>query len=304
MTLQGFTYRLSQLAQHGGYATRSVAHFAYLHAVRRTERPLLTAVVVGRNDDYMPDFRQRLQVTVSWNTRHIVDEVIFVEWNPPHDRELLSIELAKQFKSVRAYVVPSAVHEALCENRQLPLLEYHAKNVGIRRARSPWVVATNADVALGLDTVRNIRNVEFSSAVGWTAQRVDIPWREGRQKPLGLVDCIQYRRIIPYQRLGTGDFLLASKRVWEQARGYDESLTRHRIGCDVRGAAQMICLGSDLRKAGSVFHLAHPSSCTEKVQPHHGEQAGLENLPYQNEANWGLGDFRETQIAERVWKLE
>ena len=301
--LKGITYRLDQLQQRATYAIRNGSHFVRIRKQFNGYRPSVAAIVVGRNDDYMPDFSQRLHATIAWNIRYLVDDVVFVEWNPPADRELLALSLTKHFDCLRAYVVSPEIHQALCQNRHLPLLEYHAKNVGIRRARSPWIVATNADVALGADTIHTLRHSLLSTDVAWTAQRVDIPWNEWRRQ-IGLLDCLRYRRIIPYGRLGTGDFLLASRSLWERAGGYDESLVKHRIGSDTRGAAQMLAHGASIQKAGIVLHLAHPSSCTEQVQPHHGEWASLGELPYQNRADWGLGGCREAQIAERVWMLD
>ena len=66
----------------------------------------------------------------------------------------------------------------------------------------------------------------------------------------------------------------------------------------------MIALGGDVRKVGTVLHLTHPTSCTENIQPHHGELATPEGVPYKNDDDWGLGDAREVQLAERIWRLE
>jgi hypothetical protein len=107
----------------------------------------------------------------------------------------------------------------------------------------------------------------------------------------------------PYEKLGTGEFCLASRELWHRARGFDEQMARHRIGCDVRGTAQMVALGGSIKRVGTVLHLAHPTSCTESVQPHHGEMATPEGVPYHNTEDWGLGNFKEVEIAERVWQL-
>src|SRR5438128_1934547 len=208
----------------------------------------------------MSDVADRLEATIAWNLKHLVSEVVFVEWNPPPDRELLSINLAKRFDCLRAYVVSPEIHEAICENSKVPLLEFHAKNVGIRRAKSDWIITTNADAAFGPDIVNRILKAELSEDVVFSAQRFDIPWREGRKTPISMLDCLRYRRMIPYHPLGTGEFGFASKRMWERARGYDESLVRHRIGVDKRGIAQMIAHGARSERAGIVFHLAHPTS--------------------------------------------
>lgn len=302
--VRGATYRIEQLIKRAAFAVHGVTNFSQLGKNGQGSRPQVTAVVAGRNDDYMPDFAERLTATIDWNSRYLAQETIFVEWNPPAGRELLSLSLAKRFPSLRAYVVSPEIHQALCENAKVNLLEFHAKNVGIRRANSKWVVATNADAAFGPDTIRKILETDLLEDVVWSAERIDIPWREGRVTRIGLKDTLRYRRQIPYHPLGTGEFAFASKRLWERAGGYDESLVRHRIGVDKRGVAQMIAHGARSERAGIVFHLAHPSSCTESVQEHHGEWATLEGVPYDNDPDWGLANRVETELAERVWLLK
>ena len=302
--IRGTAYRLELLRRRTAFALRGASNYLRLGMNRHAARPGVAAVVVGRNDDYVSDFAVRLYATIAWNTHYLVDEVVFVEWNPPADRELLAYGLTKRFPSLRAYVVPPEAHQRTCENARVPLLEYHAKNVGIRRARSPWIMATNADAALGLDTVKAVLDAKLDPWVAWTAERVDIEWREDEQRRIGLLGSLRLRRSIPYQQFGTGEFVLASRELWERTRGYDERMVRHRIGCDIRGTAQMLAHGARINKAGVVLHLSHPTSCTEGVQPHHGERASAEGVPYQNSDDWGLGHLREVQLAERVWRLE
>jgi hypothetical protein len=302
--IRGTLYRLNQLQTRTGYGVRSISHAAQLRLSPGGTRLGVTAVVVGRNDDYMPDFRQRLEATISWNLKYLVDEVIFVEWNPPADRPLLATGLTEKFDKVRAFVVPTEYHQKICANSNIKLLEYHAKNVGIRRAQLPWVMSTNADAAVGLDTIAHLMEQPLDPEVVWTAQRIDIPWRERQQRTIGLLGSSRFRRITPYDPYGTGEFCLASRELWHQGRGFDEQMVRHRIGCDVRGTAQMLEHGGKLKRAGTVLHLSHPTSCTENIQPHHGELATIEGVPYYNSDNWGLGDCAEVQLSDRVWQLE
>lgn len=300
---RGVFYRAGQLQMRTAFVGGGIANFVRQRLHRNGSRPSITAVVVGRNDDYMADFRQRLYATIEWNTRYLIDEVIFVEWNPPPDRELLAYGLAEKFKMLRAYVVPGEIHQAINRNPHLQLLEYHAKNVGIRRATTPWILTTNADAALGMNTINKILNTELDPEVVWTAERVDINWDENKQQDIGLFGSLRYHQVIPYQRLGTGEFALVNRRLWESARGYDESLVKHKIGCDVRGIAQLLTHGARIDKAGTVLHLRHPTSCVEGVRPFHGERATVEGVPYQNDENWGLANSSEVRLAERVWQL-
>jgi hypothetical protein len=94
--------------------------------------------------------------------------------------------------------VPGAVHQRICQNPNVNLLEYHAKNVGIRRAQSPWIISTNADAAIGLDSVNRLLNVQLDPDVLWTAERWDIPWRENQQTQIDLWTSLRYRRLIAY----------------------------------------------------------------------------------------------------------
>lgn len=302
--IRGAIYRLSQGQKRIAFAWRGASNYARLRLGRNGSRPQVAAVVVGRNDDYMSDFRERLYATIEWNISYLVSEVVFVEWNPPDDRELLAYGLTRRFDCLRAYVVPPEIHQRICRNQNVKLLEYHAKNVGIRRAESPWIMATNADAAVGLDTVNTLLNSDLDAQVVWTAERIDIPWREDAQRHIGLVGSLRYRRVNPYQPLGTGEFCLAGRELWRNIRGYDELMVGHRWGCDVRGTSQMLVHGATIRKTGTVLHLTHPTSCTEGIQPHHGEAASIDGLPYHNPDDWGLGNCREVQLAERVWQLE
>jgi len=303
-SIAGVVYRASQGHRRLAFAVEGFYAWLLARPVGKLGSPRITMVVVGRNDDYMPDFIGRLSATVAWNLHFLATDVVFVEWNPPADRPLLAPVLAARFPELQAYVIAPALHAALCKNPAVPLLEFHAKNVGLRRAQGEWLCATNADAAFGLDSVRRVLGRAVPPSIVWTAQRIDIEWRAGRTRPLGIIDSIGYRRIVPYTPYGSGEFVLAHRSMWHDIRGYDESQDRHRMGCDTRGVAQMMSHGATVRRAGKVLHLAHPTSCTEGIQPHHGDWAPMDGLPYHNTEDWGFSRLRSARIAERVYRLE
>src|SRR5258708_2038227 len=138
--IRGALYRLGQVQARTAFTAGAVADFLRLRRHHKNLRPSLHAVVVGRNHVYLSNFALRFEATIAWNIKYLATEVVFVEWNPPADRELLSIRLAQLFTSLRAYVVHREIHQAICENPRIQLLEYHAKNVGIRRANTDWIV--------------------------------------------------------------------------------------------------------------------------------------------------------------------
>jgi hypothetical protein len=120
-----------------------------------TETPYLSLVVTARNDDHGGNPLGRMQAFVSgWIAqakRHgIPSELILVEWNPPPDRPRLHqvLQWPDDFGPCRVRVieVPAELHRRYAHAEALALYQMIAKNVGIRRARGQFVLATNIDI--------------------------------------------------------------------------------------------------------------------------------------------------------------
>lgn len=119
------------------------------------ERPYLSLVVTTRNDDHGGGLLARTQAFVSgWIEQArrfgISSELIIVEWNPPTDRPRL-VEVLRWPEDfgpcqVRFLEVPAELHQRYVHSDALPLYQMIAKNVGIRRARGRFVLATNIDI--------------------------------------------------------------------------------------------------------------------------------------------------------------
>jgi hypothetical protein len=119
------------------------------------ERPYLSLVVTTRNDDHGGGLLARTQAFVSgWIEQarrfRISSELIIVEWNPPADRPRLAevLRWPEDFGpcQVRFIEVPAELHQRYAHAEVLPLYQMIAKNVGIRRARGRFVLATNIDI--------------------------------------------------------------------------------------------------------------------------------------------------------------
>jgi hypothetical protein len=118
--------------------------------------PLLSVVATSRNDDHGGNLLARMQLFVD-GLRDQAErfglpvELILVEWNPPADRPSLNQALrwqpTEQFHPT-VITVPRDAHRALPNADRLPLFQMIAKNVGIRRSRAPFVLATNIDILL------------------------------------------------------------------------------------------------------------------------------------------------------------
>jgi hypothetical protein len=117
--------------------------------------PYLSVVATTRNDNHGGDLTKRTQIFIdglaAQATRHRVPiELILVEWNPPPDRRSLAEEMrwpkSTPFYRARVITVPADVHATLDPEFRLPLYQMIGKNVGIRRARAPFILATNIDL--------------------------------------------------------------------------------------------------------------------------------------------------------------
>jgi hypothetical protein len=121
--------------------------------------PYLSIVMIGRNDNYGGDFKQRLQNCLHWTHRQltshkITSELIFVNYNPlplPAIEDFLDWPLSNQFVTVRILTVPSEAHLDFVTTygvKNVPVLEYVAKNAGIRRSNGQFILCMNPDILI------------------------------------------------------------------------------------------------------------------------------------------------------------
>ena len=119
--------------------------------VDRDDRALAIAKLLGG------DLLHRIQVFVNGlagqaERFRVPVELVIVEWNPPEDRpslaDAVSWPASTEYFGAHIIEVPREVHLRLENGDRLPLFQMIAKNVGIRRARGRFVLATNVDVLL------------------------------------------------------------------------------------------------------------------------------------------------------------
>ncbi|MBV8843898.1 MAG: hypothetical protein JO307_13900 [Bryobacterales bacterium] len=119
------------------------------------QNPYLSLVVTARNDDHGGNLLGRMQLfTDGWIAQarryRIPSELIIVEWNPPDGRPALKDALRWPEDlgpcEVRFVEVPPELHRRYAHAEALPLYQMIGKNVGIRRARGEFILATNIDI--------------------------------------------------------------------------------------------------------------------------------------------------------------
>ena len=145
--------------------------------------PYISLVVAARNDNHGENMLGRMQASLdSWIAQAVRydlhSEIIVVEWNPPPGRHGLKEELrlpegAGDFP-VRFIEVPPEVHQALPHSSAIHLHQMIAKNVGIRRARGQFVLATNIDIIFSAELMQFLAQRRLEQRSFYRMDRFDV----------------------------------------------------------------------------------------------------------------------------------
>ena len=144
----------------------------------------LSIVVTSRNDNHGGNLLHRMQLFVNGLMeqcrRHQLNaELVLVEWNPPPDRPRLSEALSWPKEegpcSVRVIEVSPEIHSQFKHSERLPLFQMIAKNVGIRRARGRFILATNIDILFSDEMMRFLVRGKLDPNRLYRVDRYDVP---------------------------------------------------------------------------------------------------------------------------------
>jgi hypothetical protein len=146
-------------------------------------RPEVSFVACGRNDDHGGNFLARFEIFVrhlaAQCARHALRaELVVVEWNPPKDkaglRNAIKWPAATPFCPVRLIQVPKELHERFENSDKLLLHQFIAKNAGIRRARGEFIVATNIDIIFSDALIARMAKGHLQSDCFYRVDRRDV----------------------------------------------------------------------------------------------------------------------------------
>ncbi len=144
----------------------------------------VSIVVTARNDDHGGGFLRRMQVfanaLIAQCDRHkLKAELIVIEWNTMPDRpglsEVLEWPEKSDFCSVRFIEVPPEIHNQYTYSSNLGLYQMIAKNVGFRRSRADYFLATNIDILISDELMKFMASDNLRENVLYRVDRYDIP---------------------------------------------------------------------------------------------------------------------------------
>ena len=157
--------------------------------------PYLSIVTAVRNDNYGGDFILRLQRSIDWNTKwlerfEVSSEIVLVNWNPivgkPSLEELLVWPSKTKYTTYRIITVSNEIHLKFDDSQtreSVPLFEFLAKNVGIRRSKGTLVLSTNADILFHPNLCQKLAQDSFEHTSFYRANRLD--FSANKSKELG-----------------------------------------------------------------------------------------------------------------------
>ena len=186
--------------------------------------PYLSIVIAARNDAHGTHFIQRFALSLRTLYKQarkyqLPVEVIIVEWNPPSHAPGLSQVLPRPQSptQVRYLQVPAAWHQRYRSASHVALFQMIAKNVGIRRARSPFVLCTNADIIYSDALFAYLAQKKLHSQRVYRCTRCDVPAWEPHYDTLPYGALLQFFRKKILRRLGKNRWLAylpMSGKVW------------------------------------------------------------------------------------------
>ena len=217
---------------------------------REVAEPYLSVVVAARNDDHGGGFLERMQVFVdafvNQCARHqVAAELILVEWNPlpgrPGLREVIRWPSGAGSTVVRIIRVAPEIHARFAHSDQLPLFQMIAKNAGIRRARAPFVLATNIDLIFSDGVMNALARRSLKTGTLYRVDRHDVDSNVPADAPVAqqLRWCELHRIRISRRRgtedLRTGAFYPIYTSLRDLPRFTWNALLRHRFGAIAAG---------------------------------------------------------------------
>ena len=284
--------------------------------LKHRAQPTLSICMAGRDDDYMLDFRYRLETTLNSYAhalqslnREAEAEIVVTDWGSETPL-CKTLELSEPARKIARFVY---VPQEIIRKTQGGEVFYHvprACNVGMRRARGKYVFVTNTDQLVptsALESLLRLLNGEIQIPVDileiiMLVPRVQVPWQFVERKPT-LVEWEQFMFMNEYALLhqphppesnwfGSTSGFVFSAAINRELHGFDEMQAGWGWG-DIEFGFRAIQerLFVHLSNLGiSAFHMGHPPSGRRHgIVPTNSltwDAAGKRNAD-----NWGLGEY-------------
>ncbi len=147
------------------------------------ETPYLSIVAASRNDDHGGNPLVRTQIFIDSFLEQcekfkIKAELILIDWNPPKEKvplsNVISWQKSNEYVDCKVITVPNEIHRTIRYSDRFPFYQMIAKNVGIRRAKGEFILATNIDILFSSELMEFISKKNLKKGNVYRCDRVDI----------------------------------------------------------------------------------------------------------------------------------
>ncbi len=236
------------------------------------------AVVCSRNDNYGGDLQNKFIYTLSALLANM-DQVYYVDWNSP-DISLFDAvrdDIPKTGKLHVITITPDMAKELTNNDPDVQFcVEVLARNIGVRRLTTDYIVSTNSDV-MCVSRQNILDNITSENTFDVIA-RTDIPFSTVSSMPYGSQELFDYmlnnRHMWSSNQhqagspLGEsdrwslisccGDFQLAHRNIWHTIKGFEESLVyRGYADSNIQRKADYAGYGLRLVRDTLAYHFTH-----------------------------------------------
>lgn len=280
---------------------------------------LLSIVIVGRNDDYLGNYRYRLETCLDFLARNLRTlgrlndvEVLFLDWNSPDKPISDVLQVSADAASIlRIVVVPPEV--AAARNLTVSFFTTCAVNAGVRRSKGEFIMLADSDSMMPLPALKSLLEVLEGKLptfgpkdeLIYPLPRYQIPGGIGARQPNVAAWEKILQRLMASRRkeLPAGDCLggfsaaqLMHRKLWWEFGGYSEVLDRAWGWSDndlmLRVTQKYNWM--DLGYYGVVaFHIEHHASTgnAHARDPNSINKMLVDYNPHPNAEDWGLGSI-------------
>jgi hypothetical protein len=147
--------------------------------------PYLSVVVATRDDNHGGNPQARLKAVLGVYKKQAEAlkfpiEYIIVDWNSPKEKagiypQVKSWGLKSKYLKIRVIKVSDSIHRRMDEAK-IPFYQMIAKNVGIRRARGKFVLASNIDIFLHDELIKLISKRSLNENRMYRSDRCDLDY--------------------------------------------------------------------------------------------------------------------------------
>ena len=273
-----------------------------------TKVPQATIIFCGRNDNHNGDFDSRALKAQKYNydlllTNEIDFEQIYIEWNPLSHKEFFAEKLKKINPNIRSYIVSQKIHNHFCDNPNLNVLQFFAKNIGAIKAKAKTLLITNADTYLSRDVIQRIK-LSVPDNKLYLYNRLDLNQNLLKKEIIREEDLIDPKNIVtnhpiepPFYYGAAGDLMLIQKDCFRRVTGFNEDIRFSSIHIDTLFCKNLEYHNVEIIHDGTIYHIDHQDSFVNSKddnQNHNGSNFEWSRiqLPYHNDT-WGLADAHE-----------